>query len=186
MESLSPFLMQILMGKKSICFREEETELRNVCENLKVSERPAEKVSKLLGELKELEKELESFKGKSAAESSGQIVKSARDVNGVKAVAYRIDGMETKDLRVIADNVRDALGSGILVLASVKDEQASLVAMVTSDLTKMFSAGSILKEVAATAGGKGGGKPDTAQGGTKEIAKLDKALDSLYDILKRR
>ena len=179
--------IEAVTGKTAISFfREEETELRSVCENLKVSERPAEKVSKLLGELKELEKELESLKGKSAAESSGRIVKSARDVNGVKAVAYRIDGMEAKDLRVIADNVRDALGSGILVLASVKEDQASLVAMVTGDLTKTFSAGSILKEVAAAAGGKGGGKADTAQGGTKKIARLDKALESLYDILKRQ
>jgi alanyl-tRNA synthetase len=70
-------------------------------------------------------------------------------------------------------------------MASVKDQQASMVAMVTSDLTKKFSAGNILREIAADAGGKGGGKADTAQGGTKELALLDKALESLYDILNR-
>jgi alanyl-tRNA synthetase len=167
-------------------FRDEEAELRRVCESLKVTERPAEKISRLLGEMKGLEKELESLKGKSAAANSGRIVNAAREINGVKAVAYRMEGVDARDLRVVADNVRDALGSGILVLASVKDGQASLVAMVTSDLTGKFNAGSILREIAAAAGGKGGGKPDTAQGGTKELSKLDKALDSLYDIIKRQ
>jgi alanyl-tRNA synthetase len=113
-------------------------------------------------------------------------VQAARKIDGVAAVSYRIDGIDAKDLRVLADNVRDALGSGILVLASVKDDQAALVAMVTKDLTSSYTAGTILREIATAAGGKGGGKPDTAQGGTKDIAKLDKALDSLYDILKQR
>ncbi|NJD56092.1 MAG: alanine--tRNA ligase, partial [Nitrospirae bacterium] len=116
----------------------------------------------------------------------GQIVSAARDIKGVKVVAYRIDGIAAPDLRVLADNVRNNLGSGILVLASVRDDQASLISMVTKDLTPRYSAGSILKELAAAVGGKGGGKPDTAQGGTKDISKLDKALESLYDIIKRQ
>lgn len=167
-------------------FREEEAELKSVCDTLKVSENPAEKISKLLGEMKKLEKELEFFKGKSAASRSGEIVKAAHDVKGVKAIAYRLDGIDAKDLRILADNVRDALGSGILVMASVTaDQQANMVAMVTPDLTNKFSAGAILREIAAAAGGKGGGKADTAQGGTKDLALLDKALESLYDIIKR-
>ncbi|MBI5631927.1 MAG: alanine--tRNA ligase [Nitrospirae bacterium] len=179
--------IEAVTGKAAIAFfREEETELRRVCEGLKVSERPADRISKVLGEMKEMEKELESLKGKSAAARSGEIVKTARNIKGVKAVAYRLDGLDARDLRIIADNVRDELGSGILVMASVKDDQqASMVAMVTTDLSKRFSAGTILREIAAAAGGKGGGKADTAQGGTKEIALLDKALESLYDILNR-
>jgi len=178
--------IEAVTGRAAISFfREEEAELRNVCESLKITEKPADRISRLLSEMKDLEKELESLKGKNAAASSGDIVKAARDINGVKAVAYRLDGIDAKDLRIIADNVRDALGSGILVMASVKDKQASIVAMVTTDLTKKFSAGTILKEIAAAAGGKGGGKADTAQGGTNEIGLLDKALESLYDILNK-
>jgi len=178
--------IEAVTGKAAFSyFREEEAELRSVCENLKVSEKPADRVSRLVSEMKELEKELESLKGRSAAARSGEIVKTAREVKGVRAVACRLDGVDAKDLRIIADNVRDALGSGILVMASVKDQQASMIAMVTADLTKRFSAGAILKEIAAAAGGKGGGKADTAQGGTKEIGLLDKALKSLYDILNR-
>ncbi len=178
--------IEAVTGRAAVSFfREEEAELRSVCENLKVSEKPADRISKLLSEMKDIEKELESLKGKNAAASSEEIVKAARTINGVKAVAFRLDGINANDLRIIADNVRDALGSGILVMASVKDQQASMVAMVTADLSKKFSAGAILKEIAAAAGGKGGGKADTAQGGTKEIGLLDKALESLYDIISR-
>ncbi|MDH4232144.1 MAG: DHHA1 domain-containing protein, partial [Nitrospirota bacterium] len=99
---------------------------------------------------------------------------------------YRIDGMDSKDLRELADKVRDGLGSGILLLASVKDGQAAMVSMVTKDLAGKYKAGDLLKSVAASAGGRGGGKPDIAQGGTKEVDKLDKALDSLYDIIKHQ
>ncbi len=179
--------IEAVTGKAAIAFfREEETELRSVCETLRITEKPADRISKVLQDMRALEKELESIKGKNAAASSGEIVKTARAINGVKAIACRLDGVDAKDLRIIADNVRDNLGSGILVMASVTDnQQASLIAMVTSDLTNKFSAGTILKEIAAAAGGKGGGKADSAQGGTKEIALLDKALESLYDIVKR-
>lgn len=178
--------IEAVTGRAAISFfREEEAELRAVCENLRVSEKPSDRIAKLLSDMKNLEKELESLKDRNAAAGSGDIVKRARDINGVSAVACRIDNIDAKDLRILADNVRDALGSGILVLASVNNQQASLVAMVTADLTHRFSAGNILREIASAAGGKGGGKADTAQGGTREIKLLDKAVESLYDILKR-
>ncbi len=167
-------------------FREKEKELNRISEFLKTSENPAEKVQKMMAEMKELERSIERLKGRTASDVSAVILEKARDVAGIKVVASRLDGIEPKDLRVTADNVRDGIGSGILLLASVKDGQASLVAMVTKDLTDRYNAGNILKEVAAAAGGRGGGKPDVAQGGTKEIKKLDKALESLYDIVERR
>jgi alanyl-tRNA synthetase len=167
-------------------FREKEKELGKISEFLKTSENPAEKVQKLLAEMRELERSMEKLKGRTASDVSAVILEKARDVAGIKVVASRLEGIEPKDLRVTADNVRAGIGSGILLLASVKDEQASMVAMVTKDLTDRYHAGNILKEVAAAAGGRGGGKPDIAQGGTKDIKKLDKALESLYDIVERR
>lgn len=167
-------------------FRDEEKELHQISELLKVSEGPAERVRKLLSDLKELEKSVEKLKGRNAADVSTAILEKVRDVEGIKVVAWRLEGIEPKELRVTADNVRDGMGSGILVLASVKDGQASIVAMVTKDLTDRYSAGNILREVAAAAGGRGGGKPDIAQGGTKDVKGLDKALESLYDIVGRR
>ncbi|MCL0046796.1 DHHA1 domain-containing protein, partial [Thermodesulfovibrionales bacterium] len=90
-----------------------------------------------------------------------------------------------KDLRVLADNIRDRLGSGIVLLASAMDGQASLVAMVTKDLARDFSASEILKKVTAMAGGSGGGKAEMAQGGTKEIEKLDRAIELVYSIARK-
>lgn len=179
--------IEAVTGKEAVrYFRNGERELLQMKEILKTSENPAEKLRRLVAEMKEIEKTLDRFKGRSAAERSSEILRRAREISGVKVVAARLDGMETKDLRVLADNVRDRLGSGILLLASEKDDQAAMVAMVTNDLTDKFSAGDLLKKVAAAAGGRGGGKPDIAQGGTKEIKKLDKALESLYDIVKKQ
>jgi alanyl-tRNA synthetase len=176
--------IEAVTGKEAIkAFRSEENELRQISELLKTSENPSEKVRKLVAEVKELEKTVEKFKGRSASESSSKLISEARELKGIKVISRRIDGLDSKDLRELADKVRDGLGSGILLLASVKDDQAAMVSMVTKDLTNRYKAGDLLKQVAAAAGGRGGGKPDLAQGGTKEIVKLDKALDSLYDII---
>lgn len=179
--------IEAVTGKEAIKeFRSGENELREISGILKTSENPSEKVRKLLFDIKELEKSLDKFKGRSASEKSAKILETARDINGIKVISHRIDGMDSKDLRDLADKVRDGLGSGILLLASVKDDQAAMVAMVTRDLVGQYKAGDFLKQVAAAAGGRGGGKPDIAQGGTKEINKLDKAINSLYDIIKQQ
>ena len=179
--------IEAVTGKDAIeVFRAQEGELRKISELLKSSESPSERVKKLLSDIKELEKTLEKFKGRSAAENSTKLLDRARAIDGVKVLSHRVDGLDPKDLRDLADRVRDGLGSGVLLLASVKDGQAAMVAMVTNDLVARYRAGDILREVAASAGGRGGGKPDIAQGGTKDIDRLDKALDSLYDIIKKQ
>ncbi len=178
--------IEAVTGKEAIkAFRAEENELRKITGILKTPENPSEKVLKLLFEIKELEKSLEKFKGRSASENSAKILDTAHDINGIKVISHRIDGMDSKDLRDLADKIRDGLGSGILLLASVKDGQAAMVAMVTKDLAGKYKAGDLLKQISAAAGGRGGGKPDIAQGGTKEINKLDKALEAVYDMVKK-
>jgi alanyl-tRNA synthetase len=178
--------IEAVTGKEAVrYFRSREKELDKVADMLKTSESPSERLRKLVAEMKEIERALEKCKGKSAAESSASIIGKARDISGVKVVSCRVDGLDAKDLRVLADSVRDGIGSGVLLLASVKDDQAAMVSMVTKDLIKKFHAGDLLKKVAAHAGGRGGGKPDIAQGGTKEIQMLDKALESLYDIVRQ-
>jgi alanyl-tRNA synthetase len=178
--------IEAVTGKKAFeHLRQQERELKNISEIIKASENPSEKLNKIISEMKELERELEKHKSQAAVTRSGEIIDKVREINGIKAVAQRIDGLGQKDLRGLADNIRDRMGSGVLVLASVKNGQASLVAMVTKDLVANYHAGEILRLIAAAAGGRGGGKADLAQGGTKEIKKLDKALKSLYDILKK-
>ena len=111
------------------------------------------------------------------------IIERGRQINGITVVVHRIDGLEQKDLRVLADNIRDRIGSGVICIASARDGQASILTMVTKDLTPRLHAGEILKRIAALAGGRGGGKPDMAQGGTSQLERLDTALESVYNLV---
>jgi alanyl-tRNA synthetase len=159
-------------------------ELENIGLMLKAPEHPAEKVSLLLEEVKAIRRENDRLKGAAARDASREIAEEARTLDGLKVVSWKVEGLDPRELRALADSVRDRLGSGIIVLASAKDGQATLLAMVTRDLTERFNAGDILKAVASAAGGRGGGKADMAQGGTKDLEKLDRALETVYDIVR--
>ncbi|MBI3592248.1 MAG: alanine--tRNA ligase [Nitrospirae bacterium] len=166
----------------------QRNELSEIARMLK-TDRPYERVEKLLSEIRERDKEIEALKAKAASRSSSTVMEKVQEIKGVRVLACRVDSLEQKDLRVFADNVRDRLGSGIIVLASVREGRASMLAMVTKDLAKDFSAGEILKHVASQVGGRGGGKAEMAQGGVSNIedmGKLDKALESVYDIVKKQ
>ncbi len=181
--------IEAFTGKAAFDFlRQKSNDLRDIAELLK-TDKPFERVEKLLSEMKERDKEIETLKAKAAAQNSSTVMERVRDINGVKVLSCRVDGLEQKDLRVFADNVRDRLGSGIIVLASGKNSQAAIVAMVTKDLAGSFSAGDLLKNVAVQVGGKGGGKAEMAQGGVSNLESmdiLDKALESVYDIVKSK
>lgn len=165
--------------------RNKSFEMQKIAEILK-TDTPYIRVEKLLSEMKEQAKEIEELRFKVAVQKSLSLIEKVRIIDGTKVLACRVDDLEQKDLRTLADNIRDRLGSCILVLASVKDGQASMIAMVSKELSKKYNAGEILKEVASIAGGKAGGRPDMAQGGTKDIKNLDKALESVYDLVKEK
>lgn len=143
------------------------------------------RVEKLVAQVKGLERELDQFKHKLQSSQAGDVVGEAQVIDGIKVLTKRADGMDPKDLRDFGDKLRDKLGSGILALGSVKDEKVSIIVMVSKDLTSRFHAGQIIKEMASILGGTGGGKPDLAQSGGKDPAKLDAALDALYAIIKK-
>ncbi len=164
--------------------KEQQRELGEIGAMLKAPEHPAGRVSQLLAELKELQRERQKARGEAMKDASADIVNEAETIEGVRVVSRRVDGLGRKDLRELADRVRDRLGSGVVVLASALDGQASLLAMVSRDLAGRFRAGEILKRVASASGGRGGGKPEMAQGGTKELDKLDTALETVYDIVR--
>lgn len=166
--------------------KQERAELAGISALLKGATHPAQKIKDMLDELKVIQKEQEKVRGAAFQDMSGEIVQGARDIDGVKVVSFRRDGIEQKELRELADKVRDRLGSGVVVLASATEGQASLLALVTKDLVPGCDAGAILKAVAASSGGSGGGKPNMAQGGTKNLEKLDSALNSVYDIVKQQ
>jgi len=179
--------IEALTGKPAFNYlRERNNELETVKSLLK-TEKPLDRIENLLNDLKAMEKEIQKLKTGSGAsrDTITEALKDAYEYNGVKIVRIRQDGLNQNELRLLADNVRDRLKSGIIVISSVVDSQAAIVCMVTKDLTNKYNAGAIIKDISEIAGGRGGGKPDMAQGGTKEIDKLDQALSSLYDIVKK-
>lgn len=145
---------------------------------------PVERVEKLVKHIKSLEKDIQKLKTGSRDVIS-EALKEVKELGGVKVIKVRHDGLNLEELRNLADNIKDRLRSGIIVLSSVSDGKAAIVCMVTKDLIDRFHAGEIIKKISKIAGGSGGGKPDMAQGGTKEIEKLDEALETVYEMVKK-
>jgi alanyl-tRNA synthetase len=176
--------IEALTGKTAFHhLRERRRELDDVKVLLR-TEKPAERIEKLLQDIKSMEKDIQKLKTSPAKDVITDAINQAYDLNGVKIVSIRQDGLNPNELRLLGDNVRDRLKSGIIVISSVTDGQAALVCMVTNDLQKQFHAGEIMKHISKRAGGKGGGKPDLAQGGTKDIEKLDRTLQTLDQIVR--
>jgi alanyl-tRNA synthetase len=137
-------------------------------------------------EIKRLTRELDQARMKSASSAVASVSESdkVKEVCGVKVLAHRVDNLERAQLRTLVDQLRDKLGSGVVVVGSAADGNVSLIAGVTKDLTSRIQAGKVVGAVAAKVGGKGGGRPDLAEAGGKDAAALDSALDSVYNIVK--
>ncbi|NWF76660.1 MAG: alanine--tRNA ligase [Nitrospirae bacterium] len=175
--------IEAITGKHAFEYlRQQKTTLENIKVFLK-TEKPIEKIEKLLLDTKALEKEIQKLKTGSSKDIINDALKNAYDLNGVKIVKIRQDGLNHEELRLLADNVRNRLKSGIIVVLSVTDSQASIVCMVTKDLIDRYNAGDIMKRISLFTGGKGGGKSDLAQGGTKDIERLNVALENLHEII---
>lgn len=178
--------IEALTGKSAFDYlKQKKTEL-DALRGLLKAERPMERVKKLLNDMRSLEKEIQKLKTGSVRDTISEALKEVQELNGVKIVKIRQDGLNPEELRLLADNVKDRLQSGIIVVSSVTNSQAAIVCMVTKDLKDRYHAGEIVKSISGIAGGRGGGKPEMAQGGTREIEKLDSALESLYDIIKQQ
>ncbi|MDA8171832.1 MAG: alanine--tRNA ligase [Nitrospiraceae bacterium] len=172
--------IEALTGTKAFEYvRAGRNELREMAQLLK-TEKPLDKINELLERVKKFEKEAQKAKAASARGVVVELVDRARPVDGVKVLAEKLSGFKPNELRDLADGLRDRLGSGVIVLATA---EGALLATVTRDLVDRIKAGDILGEVAVLAGGRGGGKPELAQGGTKELDKLDSALQKVYDIV---
>ncbi len=146
----------------------------------------AEKVRALADRNRELEKELERLKMKLAASAGDDLLNSAISINGAKVLAARLDGVDPKTLRDTMDQLRNKLGSSVVVLSTVADGKVSLVVGVSADLTTKVKAGDLVSFVAQQVGGKGGGRPDMAQAGGTDAAKLPEALASVQGFVSER
>ncbi|MFJ4144382.1 alanine--tRNA ligase [Pseudomonas sp. NPDC089734] len=135
-----------------------------------------DKLSAVLERNRQLEKQLEQLQAKAASAAGDDLSASALDVKGVKVLATRLDGQDGKALLALVDQLKNKLGRAVILLGSVHEDKVVLVAGVTKDLTGQLKAGDLMKQAAAAVGGKGGGRPDMAQGGGVDAGALDAAL----------
>jgi len=145
-----------------------------------------ERVGQLLDRYRTLEKELQQLKGRLASNQGSDLAAQAIEIDGMKVLAVRLDGADTKVLRETLDQLKNKLGSSAVVLAAVDGDKVSLVAGVTKDRTGRIKAGELVNMVATQVGGKGGGRPDMAQAGGNQPANLDAALQSVPDWVRAR
>jgi len=171
--------IEAVTGKEALRFiQKEEALLESLCFTLKAEPAAlADRIDRLLAGQKTLEKEIEVLKGQLIAKEASSILDSVKEIGGVKVLAARVNEQDPKALRSYGDKIRDRLGSGVLVFAADAGGEAQLLVMVTKDLTKRFSAKSIIGQIAPIVGGRGGGRDDMAQAGGGSVDRLDEALD---------
>ena len=154
--------------------------MQSVCGALKATPETASgKVEALRAEVRDLEKESARLRQKLATSTGGDLTQDAVEVEGIKVLAAQIEGATASTLRDTLDQCKNKLGTGVILLAAVEEGKIALVAGVTSDTTDRVKAGDVIKHFAGELGGKGGGRPDMAQGGGSDVAALPAALASL-------
>jgi len=144
-----------------------------------------ERLERLMNDYKEKEKEVQALKAMLISNKSKDLLAGAMEIDGIKVVALEIDVDSAKELRESADRIRDNLKSGVILLGAVKEDRAMLICMVTKDLVGRFNAGDIIRQLSAIVGGKGGGRPDMAQGGGNRPEDLKKALKEFEVLIEK-
>jgi alanyl-tRNA synthetase len=138
-----------------------------------------DKLRHVLERQKKLERELEALKAKSASAATGDLASQAQSFAGIKVIAARVDGMDAKALREAVDTLKQKLGDCVVLLAAGSEGKVALVGGVHGTALARVKAGEVVAHVAAQIGGKGGGRPDMAQGGGVDSPALDRALQDL-------
>jgi alanyl-tRNA synthetase len=161
-----------------------ETDIRELSDLLKVGQSElVAKTRKVITQLKDKERELEELKLKMASGSA--VESSAKTIAGIQVHVQRTDGLDVNGMRALADQLRDKLKSGVVALGAANDGKVSLLVVVTKDLIAKLKAGDLIKEMAAEVGGTGGGRPEMAQAGGKDPARLDAALEKVFGLVER-
>ena len=177
--------IEAVTGLKALeLVRNQQERLRTIACLLKSDSANIEqKVDQLQKQNKELEKQVQQLKARLTSSSGTDLSSQAIEIRGVKVLVTAIEGLDSKDLRSTCDQLKNKLGSGIILLATVADGKVSLVAGVTKDLIDKVKAGDLVNTVAQHVGGKGGGRPDMAMAGGTQVENLDKALSSVKPFL---
>jgi alanyl-tRNA synthetase len=177
--------IEALTGEAALAYVQKTARLLEDTAHL-VKEKPdalTSKVEKILGDFKALEKEVDRLKAKAVSDSAEVGSAAVKSVNNTKVLIQKVSVDNPSALRELADRLKEKLKSGIVVLGSVKGPKAFLIVGVTKDLTKRFHAGNVIKQIASTVGGSGGGRPDMAQAGGTKPEKLDAALEEAYKVI---
>jgi alanyl-tRNA synthetase len=177
--------IEALTGDAALKYLQAGIRVLNDSANL-VKDRPEgvyKRIEALIAAQKTLEKELDRLKIKMAAQSAQQADQEVKIINNVKVLARCVEAQSPNVLRDLADQFRDKIQSGIVVLGAKTDAKALLIAVVTKDLLDRYHAGNIIKVIAAEVGGKGGGRPDMAQAGGPDVANLDKAIEKVFEVV---
>ena len=182
--------VEAITGEGSLKHFRQDHQLENVVSALAVhsdASTPAEalklELDKKDAEIKRLQRELDQARMKSASSTVASVTDNVKEVRGVKVLAHRVDNLERTQMRTLIDQLRDKLGSGVVVLGSASNGNVSLIAGVTKDLTSRIQAGKVVGAVAQKVGGKGGGRPDLAEAGGKNPEALDSALAEVYTVV---
>jgi alanyl-tRNA synthetase len=168
-------------------FYESEQTLATITQLVKGQrQNTADKVQQLTERNRELEKEIDKLNLKLANSASGDLLAQVQEIDGIKLLAVKVDGADAKSLRTTFEQVKSKLASGIILLAAADSEKATVIAGVSSDLTNRFKAGDLVQHISVQLGGKGGGRPDVAQGGGSNVNALPQALASISTWVKER
>jgi len=169
-------------GMKAVGFcDEQQDELGDILSILRSGRQGLkDKAQSIVDDNRRLQKEIESLKGKLANTAGSDLMSGLQDIGGISVLSTIVEGADAKSLRGIADQVRSKMQRGVFMLAAVEGEKAALVAGVTQNLTDEIKAGELLKFVTDQVGGKGGGRPDLAQGATGDVSQLPSVLQSVY------
>ncbi|HBN56766.1 MAG TPA: alanine--tRNA ligase, partial [Lachnospiraceae bacterium] len=164
-------------------YREQETELLQAAKLLKTTASSVtEKIGHLLAQVKELQSENEALKSRAAKDALGDVMDQVKEIKGVKVLAAKVEGVDMNGLRDLGDQLKEKLGEGVVLLASVTDGRVSLMATATDQAMKAGAhAGNLIKAIASLVGGGGGGRPNMAQAGGKNPAGIDEAIQKALE-----
>ena len=182
--------IEAVTGEGSLHHFQKDHQLENVVASLTTRDAntsPAEalklELEKKDAEIRRLARELDQVRMKSASSTVASVTDQIKDVRGVKVLAYRVDNLGRAQMRTLVDQLRDKLGSGVVVLGSAANGSVGLIVGVTKDLTGKIQAGKVIGPIAQKVGGKGGGRPDLAEAGGKNPGALDAALGEVYGVV---
>ncbi|MEX1329696.1 MAG: alanine--tRNA ligase [Desulfobacterales bacterium] len=179
--------IEAVTGEEAVAYTQKTTRILQDTAHLlkeKVSAVPG-RVQKMIAGIKAFEKEVDHLKTKLAAKETDASHDTVQSINGVKMMVQKVSVDTPAALRNLADQLKDKIKSGIVVLGSTVDAKVMLIAVVTKDLTDRYHAGNIITQVAAVVGGRGGGRPDMAQAGGSQPQKLNQALEKAYEVVEQ-